>query len=79
MQTILITGGTGMIGKTLLPFLTQKGYRLIILTRDVKSKASTENIRYAYWNVEQQEIDLAAVQEADYIIHLAGAGVMDKR
>jgi uncharacterized protein len=36
-------------------------------------------VQYALWDVKQQTIDAAAVQKADYIIHLAGAGVMDKR
>lgn len=79
MQTILITGGTGMIGKTLLPFLVQKGYKLIVLTRTINDKKPIENIEYAQWDVEHQQIDVAAVQKADFIIHLAGAGVMDKR
>jgi uncharacterized protein (TIGR01777 family) len=31
------------------------------------------------WNVEKGELDAEALREADYIIHLAGAGVADKR
>jgi len=34
---------------------------------------------FAEWNVETQTIDEWAIKEADFIIHLAGAGVADKR
>ncbi|MBC7886434.1 MAG: TIGR01777 family protein [Ferruginibacter sp.] len=80
MQTILITGGTGMVGSKLTKHLAGKGYRVIILTR--KTPASTHadpNITYSLWDVSQQTIDISAVQKADYIIHLAGAGVVDKK
>lgn len=79
MQTILVTGGTGLIGKTLVPFLQQKGYRIIILTRNAKGKAASENLSYAEWDIKKQTIDIAALQQSDFIIHLAGAGVMDER
>ncbi len=83
MFTILITGGTGMIGKALTKALLEKNYKVIILSRGgqsmVDSKALPGNIRYAEWNIEKQTIDEGAIGEADYIIHLAGAGVADKR
>ncbi|MFT3679960.1 MAG: TIGR01777 family oxidoreductase [Ferruginibacter sp.] len=79
MDTVLITGGTGMVGKALTTLLNDKGYRVIILTRKLPLKTPSEMTRYALWNVAKQEIDINAVQQADHIIHLAGAGVMDKR
>jgi uncharacterized protein len=78
--TILITGGTGMIGKALTKGLLEKDYNLIILTRDSEKQAvSTAKLRYAEWNIEEQTIDVDAISQADHIIHLAGAGVADKR
>lgn len=79
MQTVLITGGTGLIGKTLTKQLLEKGYKVIILTRSLKEKTSNDNVSYAKWDVAQQTIDVPAIQSADVIIHLAGAGVVDKR
>ena len=79
MQTVLITGGSGLVGKRLTKHLTNKGYRVIILTRSVKEKRNSEQESYAEWNIEKQTIDVRAVQSADIIIHLAGAGVVDKR
>jgi uncharacterized protein len=83
MQTVLITGGTGLVGGALSRLLLDKGYRVIILSRS-KAPSSTKsfthsNLSFAYWDIKKQEIDIAALQAADYIIHLAGAGVMDKK
>jgi uncharacterized protein (TIGR01777 family) len=80
MQTVLITGGTGMVGKAIATLLLDKGYHVIVLTR----KAPVENprkpgIEYALWNIKAQTIDINALQKADHIIHLAGAGVVDKK
>ena len=82
MQTVLITGGTGLIGKALSKELLQKGYEVIILTRHMPAnghQSSGIGLKYAEWDVEKQTIDSSAIQQADYIIHLAGAGVADKR
>ncbi|HYE55842.1 MAG TPA: TIGR01777 family oxidoreductase [Chitinophagaceae bacterium] len=77
MATILITGGTGLIGTALSKLLQQRGYDVIILSRSVRPPA--DGIRYAAWNIEEQTIDIPAIQQADHIIHLAGANVAGKR
>ena len=79
MRTILITGGTGLVGKALTKRLTEKNYQVIILTRSIKDVPTQKNITYALWNVKEKQIDVHAVKKADAIIHLAGAGVMDKK
>lgn len=79
MASILITGGTGLIGKALTKALLLQGYSVIILTRDMGKKKPAPGVRYAAWDVQKQRIDVAAVQQADHIIHLAGAGVVDKK
>lgn len=77
---ILITGGTGLVGKALTTYLAEKGYHITILTRHLpKIKQQTLNINYAQWNVDNQTIDINAVCNADCIIHLAGANVAEKR
>lgn len=78
MSTILITGGTGLIGVALTKMLTGKGHKVIILTRTEKF-SDNDNISYALWDVKSQKINESAVSSADYIVHLAGAGVADKR
>jgi uncharacterized protein len=78
MEEVLITGGTGLVGQKLTELLLQKGYRVTILSR--MNRISTKaHLMYARWNVEEQFLDEAALQRADYIIHLAGEGVADKR
>ena len=78
MKTVLLTGGTGLVGRTLTSHLISKGYKVIILTRKIPL-AAQEQVEYATWNVSSQTIDVQAIQKADYIVHLAGAGVVDKR
>lgn len=80
MATVLITGGTGLIGKALTKALTAKGYEVIILTRKLPAKTkSRPGIAYALWDVEAQTIDEKAVAQADFIVHLAGANVAEGR
>ncbi|WP_462249549.1 TIGR01777 family oxidoreductase [Ferruginibacter sp.] len=82
MQTVLISGGTGLLGKALTKHLTAKGYGVIILSRQLPAangQLPGTNISYAKWDVKQQQMDIEALQKADYIIHLAGAGVMEKK
>jgi uncharacterized protein len=77
METVIITGGTGLIGTALTKLLVSKGYNVIIMSR--RKHASIGNVSYAFWDLENSYIDPAAVKRADHIIHLAGAGVADKR
>jgi uncharacterized protein len=77
--TVLITGGTGLIGTALTTLLINNGYRVIVLSRSPAKNNPANNLSYAAWNVTNQQIDKAAIEQADYIVHLAGAGVADKR
>ena len=79
MQTVLITGGTGMVGKSLTQHLLNNQYKVIILSRSVQNNQANANLSYALWDVKKQQIDIAAIKAADYIVHLAGAGVVDKK
>ena len=80
METVLITGGTGMVGKAITTHLLANGYKVIILTRQLPvTKNKISAVEYALWDVYAQTIDITALQKADYIIHLAGAGVVDKK
>jgi len=78
MQTVLITGGTGMIGQALAKQLIANGYEVIILSRNPK-RSSRQHLSYAKWDVEKEEIDVDALVKANIIVHLAGEGVADKR
>jgi uncharacterized protein (TIGR01777 family) len=74
MPSVLITGGTGLVGTAVKTLLEGKGYEVVLLTR---SKTPIKG--YAHWDINAGTIDSTAIAAADYIIHLAGAGVADKR
>jgi len=81
METVLITGGTGMIGTALTQALIERGFDVIIYTRNPNDKQKTINdkLSYAAWDVKNQFLDKEAFAKANYIIHLAGANFADKR
>ena len=79
MAVVLISGGTGLIGKKLTSHLIERNYEVIILSRNKKDFSSNPKISYGFWDIKNDLIDADAIRKADYIIHLAGAGVMDKK
>ena len=79
MPVVMITGGTGTIGKALSASLLKRNYEVIILTRDPSKGQPIPGLSYSFWDPNQQKIDEVAFCRADHIIHLAGAGVADKR
>jgi len=79
-KTILITGGTGMIGQAITKALVEKNYSVIILRRDPSAhKPANQNVSYAKWDLDKQFVDTEAIKRSDCIIHLAGANVGEKR
>jgi len=79
MDTVLISGGTGMIGTALSRFLLTRGYSVIVLTRNPKKKpVQSPGIRYAGWDPAKKIIPPGVFGEAKYVICLAGEGVVDK-
>lgn len=75
-STILITGGTGLVGQALRQKLIAKGYAIKLLST---SKNKCNGIDVFYWNLENEQLDERALENIDYIIHLAGANISDKR
>lgn len=76
MKTILITGGTGLIGSKLSKLLISKGYQVRHLSRN---PVSSELINAYYWDLHKKTIDSNAFNGIDAIIHLAGAGIADEK
>ncbi len=73
MSKIVITGGTGLIGKLLQQKLEANKHNVVILTRNPKKE------NHFKWDLSSNFIDDKAFENVDYIIHLAGAGIADKR
>jgi uncharacterized protein (TIGR01777 family) len=76
MKKVLITGGTGLIGKRLSFLLASRGYEVRILSRNDSSNSVYKTF---VWNVTEQYINDSAFEGLNHIIHLAGAGIADKR
>ena len=79
MQTVGITGGTGFVGHHLTELLKQQGYRVIIFTRDMHKLSRVGDVKYSYWCPAERKFDVTYLKELHAVIHLAGAGVADKR
>lgn len=75
MSTILIAGGSGLIGLRLSQLLTERGYTVTHLSRSASRGGAYQVYR---WDPAAGYIDPAAVTTADYIINLAGEGIADK-
>ena len=76
MSTVLISGGTGLIGEQLGRRLKDRGYEVTILSRT----RSLEKHGLSYsWDLNKFEIDSEAIGTADFIIHLSGSSIGEKR
>jgi hypothetical protein len=73
---ILLTGGTGAVGKCLTNLLLEKGYQVSHLSR---KQGTDPRIKTFLWDVPKGQIDDHCIDGVDVIIHLAGAGIADKR
>lgn len=76
MAKVLISGGSGMIGKALSKLLINKGHSVVHLGR--KENLSS-NIKCYRWDLTKNWIDERAFENVDIIVNLAGAGIADKR
>ncbi|MBK9212297.1 MAG: TIGR01777 family protein [Saprospiraceae bacterium] len=76
MANVLITGGSGVVGKHLTCKLQDLGYAVSHLSRISNPQASVPTYG---WDIDQGEIDEQAFEKVDYIIHLAGANIGESR
>src|ERR1700760_408961 len=71
---VLITGGSGLLGKYLTKALLQKGYTVSHLSR---SAGKNPHVKTYLWDIEQGTIDPDCIVGIDTIVHLAGESVAD--
>lgn len=76
MKTILVTGGSGLVGRRLTEMLMERGYRVLWLSRERNLQSDPPRYR---WDYRNGTIDREAVEQADVIIHLAGANLGEGR
>ncbi len=70
-ETILVTGGTGTLGRLIVPQLRDAGARVRALSRH--SRLPEQGIEYMTGDLDTGEGVEAAVQGAEIIVHLAGS------
>ena len=75
---IILSGGTGFIGKPLVRELLGQGHNVVILTRHA-AQSSHEGLSYALWDGRNQGAWSQQVDGADAVINLAGESIGDKR
>ncbi|MFO0737618.1 MAG: TIGR01777 family oxidoreductase [Labilithrix sp.] len=83
---IVISGGTGLIGKALGHALFARGDQLVILTRSARSplehkcaECAGGRIEFVQWTPQKAGDWMKVVEGADAVVHLAGANVADER
>ena len=75
-SSVLISGGSGLVGKYLTSALLSEGYKVSHLSRNARQFNKVKVIR---WDPKQNLIDPHAFEGIDYLIHLAGANIGEKR
>lgn len=71
---VLVTGSHGLIGTALIPRLRADGHRVARLVRGVPEGG--DDVR---WDPVAGTIDARALEGIDAVVHLAGAGIGDKK
>jgi uncharacterized protein (TIGR01777 family) len=76
MPTILITGGSGLIGSQLSKLLLKDGLSVRHLSRSAQPDAAVPTFK---WDIAKGIVDPRALEGVDHIVHLSGAGIADER
>ncbi|MFB8176919.1 TIGR01777 family oxidoreductase [Streptomyces sp. NPDC055966] len=76
---VAITGSTGLIGSALTRSLLADGHQVVRLVRDRFATAPRDGSETAHWDPVAERVQPGALDGADAVVHLAGAGVGDKR
>ena len=71
---IAITGASGLIGSALSASLRGDGHQVVSFVR--RHPRSPDEVR---WDPASRRLDPAALAEVNGVVHLAGAGIADKR
>lgn len=73
-MAIIVTGSSGLLGSALVKALRADDTRVVRLVR-----RAPQGVDEAFWNPGKGLIDPAALQGARAVVHLAGAGIGDRR
>lgn len=78
-MNVLVTGGTGFIGKQIIQTLLEKGYAVTNLTTQRKQEGRvSEMLLHVYWNPTTKELNKSLLPNIQGVVHLAGYSVANK-
>lgn len=77
MKKVLISGGSGLVGSALTKLLIEKGHGVAHLS--TRKDYKREDVEVYHWNPAEGKLDENAFNNVDVVVHLAGAGIADKR
>ena len=75
MAKVLITGGSGSIGRNIIPRLLSNGHEVSVIGRTSHEELGVPSFA---WDLQNGTLDEHALKDVTHIIHLAGAGIADK-
>lgn len=77
-KTVIITGGTGLIGSQLAKRLVEDGYQVYVLTRSPRQSTNTGS-QQVYWDPIAGKVDDQSLPDARFVFNLAGAPIVGKK
>lgn len=72
---ILISGGTGLIGKAFIKHFNESGDQIIVLTRSKRGREESQSIKYIEWDARSSESLIPYLQDINAVINLAGDNI----
>ncbi|MFL2577917.1 MAG: TIGR01777 family oxidoreductase [Flavobacteriaceae bacterium] len=72
---LLITGGTGLVGRNIIAEAKNRGIKVHYLTTDKRKIISDDTVKGFYWNPKEDFLDHRCFEGVDTLIHLAGATI----
>lgn len=81
ISKVLLTGGTGLIGRALTQSLLRDGVQVMLLVRRAARPASSQLLTEVEWHPDQQPslADAAVLEGCDGAVNLSGANVAERR
>ena len=76
-QRILVTGGTGLLGRRLVARLEEKGHTVVVTSRDcARARARLgETVECVEWDYRSQPFPAPALEGVDAVFHLMGENI----
>lgn len=77
--TVAVTGGSGLVGSALIPFLVAGGHRVVGFVRGATGRSRSPAERVVEWDPDARRLDPAHLEGVDAVVHLSGESVAGGR